>query len=246
MANRESEETLDNSQNIQNFFDGEKQQYDEKSVGFFDSAFAPVRNDVFKNWTITSEYPQIVFTVVHAIHGVKRLTKVALILCTFIMAILSIYWGSLFRVEQNMSSLVVWVVDFDSQVAPYTGTTAVVGPAIVSYAMSLLKPTGTVGWGSLPASAFDYDPIQVRQRVYDQKAWAAVIINANATALLNDAVNNGNASYDPMGAAQIIYVEARDQDTVDDYILPQLLSFQSGAASKFGEVCYLLCLSEKY
>jgi hypothetical protein len=33
-------------------------------------------------------------------------------------------------------------------------------------------------------------------------------------ALLQDAVANGNTSYDPMGAAQVIYVEARDKTTV--------------------------------
>lgn len=136
-----------------------------------------------------------------------------------------------------MSSLVVWVVDFDCQVAPYTGTTAVVGPAVVSYALSQLKPTGTVGWGSLPASDFNYDPMEVRQRIYDYKAWAAVIINANATTLLQDAVNNGNASYDPLGAAQIVYVQARDETTHSQYITPQLDQFEIGAASMFGQVC---------
>lgn len=77
-----------------------------------------------------------------------------------------------------MSALVVWVVDFDSRVAPYTDTTAIVGPAIVAAAEALIAPTLAIGWGSLPASQFNYDPVQVRERVYSEKAWAAVIINA--------------------------------------------------------------------
>jgi hypothetical protein len=78
--------------------------------------------------------------------------KTALILSTFILAVLSLYWAVLCRVEQNMSSLVVFVVDFDGQVAPYTDVTPVVGPMIVQIAQSLLAPSGTVGWQSQPAS----------------------------------------------------------------------------------------------
>lgn len=80
----------------------------------------------------------------------------------------------------------------------------------------------------------------MRQRIYDYKAWAAVIINANATALLQEAIRTGNSSYDPMGVAQVVYVEARDQDTVDDYILPQLSMLQTQVTSSFGKVCRLL------
>ena len=50
--------------------------------------------------------------------------------------------------------------------------------------------------------------------------WAAVIINNNATALLEDAVRTGNADYEPLGACQIIYNQARDQDTYGNYIVP--------------------------
>jgi hypothetical protein len=61
----------------------------------------------------------------------------AVILSTFILGILSLYWAALFRVEQNLSALVVYVVDFDGQVAPYTDTTPIVGPMIVEAAESL-------------------------------------------------------------------------------------------------------------
>lgn len=154
----------------------------------------------------------------------------------FILAVLSLYWGVLSHVEKNMSALVVWVVDFDSQVAPYTSTTPIVGPAIVQAAQQTLKPTGTVGWGSLPASAFDNDPMLVRSRIYDYKAWAAVIINANATTLLQNAIATGNVSYNPMGAAQIVYVQARDEMTHANYVVPQLLQFQSQVTQMFGEM----------
>jgi hypothetical protein len=159
----------------------------------------------------------------------------AVILSIFILAVMSLYWAVLFHVEDNLSSLIVFVVDFDGQVAPYTDVTPVIGPMIVQTAQSLLAPSGTVGWQNQPASVFNFDPIAVRQAIYDEKAWAAIIINPNATALLQDAVNNGNASYDPMGAAQVVYVEARDEQTLDNYIVPQLQQFQTQVTSSSPE-----------
>ena len=78
--------------------------------------------------------------------------------------------------------------------------------------------------------------MEVRSQIYDYKAWAAVIINANATALLQSAIQNGNSSYDPMGVAQIIYVEARDETTHSSYVVPQLTMFEQQVTSMFGQV----------
>jgi hypothetical protein len=91
--------------------------------------------------------------------------------------LLSLYWAVLFRVEENLSSLVVFVVDFDELVAPYTDITPVVGPMMVQTAQSLLAPSGTVGWQNQPASGFNFEPMAVRQAIYDEKAWEAIIIN---------------------------------------------------------------------
>lgn len=153
------------------------------------------------------------------------------------MGILSLFWGVEFHVEGNLSSLVVYVVDFDGQ-APYntSGVAPIVGPHIVQVAESLIAPTGQLGWGSLPPSHFNNNPLEVRQRIYDYKAWAAIIINSNATVLLQEAVRSGNSTYDPMGAAQVIYVEARDQNTMVNYVLPPLESFQTLVTSSFGPV----------
>ena len=83
----------------------------------------------------------------------------------------------------------------------------------------------------MPPSFFHNDPLEVRRAIYDFDAWAAIIINPNATALLRQAIATGNSSYDPAGAAQIIYVEARDIVAVDTYMVPELVAFQSAAIS---------------
>ena len=146
----------------------------------------------------------------------------------FIIAVISIYYGALFNVENNLDTLVFYVVDFDGQLEPYntSGIEPIVGPGITKLARQLIEsPTSTVGFIFPSLSQFDYDPIQVRQAVYDWDAWGAIIINANATAMLQSAVRNGNSSYDPLGACQLIYMDSRDdtnwyvyQEAKRDYI----------------------------
>ncbi|KAK4693225.1 hypothetical protein P7C71_g4135, partial [Lecanoromycetidae sp. Uapishka_2] len=165
--------------------------------------------------------------------------RTVLILCIFILAVLSMYWAVLFNVEQNLSSLDVFVVDFDGTQAPYTDVTPLIGPMITQQTEKMISSgmSGNhLGFMTMDPAYFNNDPMQVRQAVFDWKAWAAIVINANATALLQQAVQQGNASYDPLGACQQIWVEARDQDTYYDYILPQLSSLQTEITSSFGEM----------
>lgn len=86
----------------------------------------------------------------------------------------------------------------------------------------------------MPPSNFNNDPIAVRQAIYDFKAYAAIVINANASALLRQAVEQGNSSYDPNGAVQVIYVSARDSSTVPSYVIPNLSALEKAMVSKIG------------
>jgi hypothetical protein len=133
---------------------------------------------------------------------------------------------------------VVYVVDFDGQGAPYntSGIKPFVGPIITGLARTqVASGTPTVGWGPLSGSDFNYDPIAVRQAVYDWHAWAAIIIMPNATQQLYSAVQNGNTSYDPMGACQLIYQDSRDDTNWFDFLAPIITQFQTQATSMVGE-----------
>lgn len=134
-----------------------------------------------------------------------------------------------------MSSLHVFVVDFDSKVSPYDQA-PIVGPAVVQITeQQRLRPGPQLGYQTRNAADFDFDPLQVREAVFNFKAWAAIIINANATSILQDAFSNGgNASYDPFGAAQIIFVEARDEPTIREYVYPALMALQTQITAQFG------------
>lgn len=159
-------------------------------------------------------------------------------LATFILSVMSIYWGVLSHVDENRPALKIYVVDFDGQIAPYiSAEQALVGPLVVKTAMKQnSSPKPHVGYFNPPPSFFNNDPMQVREAIYAFDAWAALIVNPNATALLRAAVSQGNASYDPLGACQFVYVEARDQTTYPEYIYPELNQLQTEIVSQFGKM----------
>jgi hypothetical protein len=184
-------------------------------VGFWDWRLNHVRKEAFLKWTFTTGF-----------------------LMAFILACLSIYWGAFVHIEQNLKALVVYVVDFDGQTAPYNTSDVepIVGPMIVQLAQQMVaSSTPNLGFTPLTASDFNYDPLLVRKAVYDWDAWAAIIINPNATALLYSAVQNGNASYDPMGACQLVYQQARDDTNWSSYLFPNIQSLLTKATSMVGQ-----------
>jgi hypothetical protein len=183
-------------------------------VGFWHPELRKVRNRAFAKWIVTTA-----------------------ILMAFILAVLSLYWGVFFKVEQRLEHLLVYVVDMDGA-APYdnTGHTPFVGPAITQLVQKMTSSgTPTLGWGIRPGSDFNNDPLQVRQAVFNWDAWAAIIINPNATAMLYEAVATGNKSYDPLGACQLVYQDSRDDTNWYDFMLPLISQFMTQAQSQVGQ-----------
>ncbi|KAF2083925.1 MNNG and nitrosoguanidine resistance protein [Saccharata proteae CBS 121410] len=183
-------------------------------VGFWDPRLKHVRLEAMRKWVYTT-----------------------VVLMAFILSVLSIYWAVFFHLPANLSSLVIYIVDFDGQVAPYDniGHTPIVGPALVQLGQQMVSQGDTLAFGSLPPSDFNNDPLQVRQAVYDERAWGAIIINPNATALLYQAVETGNSSYDPMGACQWVYEDSRDDTNYYDFILPIVNMYLQQAVAMVGE-----------
>ncbi|KAI4909710.1 uncharacterized protein J4E92_010628 [Alternaria infectoria] len=150
------------------------------------------------------------------------------------MAFLCLFWGALFRQNANVGGLNISVVDFDGQ-PPFTGVAPFVGPFVTRTVRSIMEEDGVVpGYTFASPEDFNNNSLNVRNEVYDFHAWAAVIINSNATAMLDAAVKLGNASYDPLGACQIIYNSARDQITTSTYIVPSINTLQKRVVTEFG------------
>ena len=142
----------------------------------------------------------------------------------------------LFDYPANLETLKVAVVNFDGQLAPYLGVEPLVGQAFEEAVQMAVQQPSHLGYFVRGPATYNNDPMAVRQAVYDQDIWAAIIINANATALLRQAVESGNASFDPMGAAQFIYNEARDESVADNYIVPLINQFETQVVSQFGKM----------
>jgi hypothetical protein len=176
------------------------------SVGFWHWEMAGVRLHVLKLWLRTN-----------------------LVLAVAIMAFLCLFWGALFRQDGNVKNLRVWVVDFDGGDAPF------VGPFVTDAVRRLVEEGGVVpGYTFASPANFEYDPRKVRDSVYNFEAWASVIINPDATVMLEAAVREGNASYDPLGACTITYNSARDQTTSSSYIVPSMTILQKRVVTDFG------------
>jgi hypothetical protein len=151
------------------------------------------------------------------------------------LALLCLFWGALFRQHENIGKLKVWVVDFDGE-PPYADTIPIVGPFVTNAINQLIESGDAPGYDFHIPPDFSHDPLSVRKSVFDFNAWAAIVINANASAMLRAAVRDGNSSYDPLGACQIIYNSARDQTTSSTYIVPSMNVLQKRVVSDFGRV----------
>jgi len=182
------------------------------AVGFWHAGLAHTRKAVF------FKYIQTLF-----------------ILCVAVMAILSIYWGVLFDVKEYLPHATVAVVSFEGTPGPYESYEAIVGPIVRAAAQAEMDSRPDhLGFVFVDPSVFNYDPTEARLAVYEEEYWAAVIINANATALLQQAVATGNSSYDPTGAISIVYNQARDIESYNFYIVPVLDRLALAIQATFG------------
>lgn len=152
------------------------------------------------------------------------------------LAALALYWAVLFHIEDNMGVLTVKVVDLDGKVAPYDNVQPLIGPIVTRLAQQTVSETRrrSLGYKVVSPDDFGYDPVKVRRDVYDFHCYAAIIVNSNATALLEEAIDSGNSTYDPTGAIQMVMVSARDEWIYHNYIMPQLEKFTRALMSEFG------------
>ncbi|KXJ96706.1 MNNG and nitrosoguanidine resistance protein [Microdochium bolleyi] len=186
-----------------------------ESVGFWHHKMSKVRKHVLLMWART-----------------------ILILIVAIMGVLSLYWGVLYNAEDRLRNFVVYVVDFDGQVAPYdTEPNPFVGETMVNAALGMVNNPAqkmSLGYTVVNPAEFDFNPTAVRQAVYDWRCWAAVIVHPNATALLREAVAVGNASYSPAGSVQYVYQTARQDTATYNYIRPALDALTTSFGAQFG------------
>lgn len=148
---------------------------------------------------------------------------------------LSLYRAVLFRVVALSPSLRLWVVDFDGKDPPYQTSNTIVGPSVTGTARRIIASrTHRLGCTIRPTADFNNDPVAVRQSVYDEHAWAAIIVNPNPMFLLRSALSKGNTTYGPTGAGQMVLNSVREPIIYAVNIEPALSRFGRAAQSQFG------------
>ncbi|ETI25808.1 hypothetical protein G647_02584 [Cladophialophora carrionii CBS 160.54] len=181
-------------------------------VGFFDSRLSKTRVAIF-----------------------KKCSAILAVLCVFVLTALSIYWGVLFRIREKSHLATIAVVNFDASLPPYDNVEPIVGLFVEQAIMNALATQQyPLGYKILPPAQFNNDPLAVRLAVHKEQHWGAIIVNNNATALLREAVEIGNASYDPFGAASVVITQARNADTYNQYITPVLTQLASDISFSWG------------
>jgi len=119
---------------------------------------------------------------------------------------LPIFWGSTLLLEHYFYKLNIQVVDFDSAAS---GADAMVGPPLVQSLLKLNSESGPhLSYYNMSPSDFPNGPQDVMQSVGHNFAWGAVVIYPNATTAWRNAIETGNASYDPTGCVGIYFSAA--------------------------------------
>ncbi|WWC92395.1 uncharacterized protein L201_007352 [Kwoniella dendrophila CBS 6074] len=158
--------------------------------------------DVPSKWGFTSSNIKEART-----KALKKAVMLLAFITLWLWICLSIFWGSTYRLTSFMPSLTVHVIPFDTP----TSTSYLNGPITQQMTYVANEPPSIVHLGYQIKDPSNYpDGLNdVRRSVIAQECWAAIVVNANASSAWTNALQNGDASYDPSGAIGIYYSSAR-------------------------------------
>ncbi|KAF8585956.1 hypothetical protein K439DRAFT_1409463 [Ramaria rubella] len=142
---------------------------------------------------------------------ITTLARGTLLTAVAILAVLSIYWGALWKIQDGVHNLNGVIVDFDG---------GPMGQVIQDVAKNITGPKTSVTWSSAPPSSFPNGPTDVAQAVIDEVYWIAIVINPAATAKLAAAVSTADPSYNSSEAVSIYAVEARNENSYPIFVAP--------------------------
>lgn len=95
----------------------------------------------------------------------KVVTGGSFVTILVIFAVLSIYWGSLWKVNLNIHHLNGWIVDFDD---------GRIGQAVREGLLNITGPLEQITWSVVNASQFANGPNDVADAVVKERCWVAV------------------------------------------------------------------------
>ncbi|KAK4701153.1 hypothetical protein P7C70_g5087, partial [Phenoliferia sp. Uapishka_3] len=151
---------------------------------------------------------------------IARAAKIAV--GTFVMVFLAVwilipvFWGSNYRLEYYFYRIAVDVYDFDSASNP----TPLLGPTVAAGLKASMAAPAHFTFRFLNTTGVTIE--QIEHGIVNEHAWAAVIINSNATSAWQAAVQGSVSTYDPNGAISVVVASARFYQVILEYLLPFL------------------------
>lgn len=149
---------------------------------------------------------------------IKMLVVFFVLLVTTIMGTMSIYWGGDHSLQYNLRVLTIAVVDFDhGEVGDYLKK-MVVEERSKDYQRGL-------GLVNVDGGEMDGSVEEVYRKLHRQDFWFGIIVNSNASEAMNAAFAGRIQAYDPKGAVQVVYEEARNALVIGQAVYPKVIAF---------------------
>ncbi|PQE15845.1 MNNG and nitrosoguanidine resistance protein [Rutstroemia sp. NJR-2017a BBW] len=140
------------------------------------------------------------------------------LLVATIMGTMSIHWGGDHSLQFNLRVLTVAVVDFDQgEIGNYLKE-MVVEERSKDYKRSL-------GFVNVDGAEMDESVDEVYRKLHRQDFWFAIIVNSNASETMNAAFAGDTQVYDPKGAVEVVYEEARNALVIGKVLYPKVIAF---------------------
>ncbi|GJN89696.1 hypothetical protein Rhopal_002683-T1 [Rhodotorula paludigena] len=151
---------------------------------------------------------------------IKTLLMYFALMTVAVWALLSVFWGSTYKLEYYFPNVKVYVYDYDSAANP----NAILGPSVVQYLVGTTSTRPHMGVIVRDPSGKTFD--DVASEIVGEKAWAAVVINANATSNFEQAIAGTGGllegEWAPEGAISLVVAGSRWFQVILEYLLPFL------------------------
>lgn len=148
------------------------------------------------------------------------------LLGSFVIAILSIYWGATYKRSHYMFKVSVLAVIQDESDLIETTMSAIL-PALIAgipCTWHIFSAAQFSDRYNVPADRIDG---KVRSLIHDEKYWMALNVRANATDALYDSLTGGSTPFNSTDYFQGIYESGRDPATVSSAIVPNMRQLET-------------------
>lgn len=180
--------------------------------------------------------PQLVSLFSTELHHLHKKVWVSsginlLIMCTAILGILSVYWGSVFNRAERAHNFDILVLDYDQ--APNSDTSAFVGPSLTKLVNALPQTPTNLHYRVQDPNTYKGDFSTLVHDVTEQVAWGIIAIAPNASTTLLNALQHPSADFSPRNLAFFYFPEARQDAVYDGVVIPLVQRFADQWTAQF-------------